>query len=249
MRPARPFVPAALAVPVMAMPVAYSLTGKRPATLDLGAACRDGLAAVKALGLRSRIGSLGGMVLEDKLSARMAAAQDGDAASYRMVLRECLPVIASVARAQGVQGAAVDDVVQETLLTLHNARQTYDPGRPFLPFLRAIAKRRAIDALRRRGRRPQEVHDPIAFDTRADDAPAPGAALEADDRKRLLRSAVESLPPSQREAVEHLAFAERSLDETSALTGRSKVALKVNLHRALKALREKLAGDRERKDV
>lgn len=209
----------------------------------------DGLAATGALRMRAQVRGVDGMVREDELSALMAAAQDGDAAAYRRVLTACLPVIAASARAQGVQGTSVDDVTQETLLTLHHARLTYDPARPFLPFLRAIAKRRAIDVLRRQGRRAREVHDPIAYDEHPDREALPGTSLEIDDRRRLLVQAVGTLPPGQREAVEHLALAERTLDETAALTGRSKVALKVNLHRALKALRERLAGDRGRDDV
>lgn len=181
---------------------------------------------------------------EDALAAAMRAAQSGDAQAYRAVLRDCVPVIARVARAQGVRGAAVDDVVQEALLTVHQARATYDPGRPFLPWLRAIARRRAIDALRHGARRPQEVHDPVAYEREADDGVRPERGIEARESAALVSGAVSSLPEGQRQAVEHLALRELSLEEASALTGRSKVALKVNLHRALKALRAKISPDR-----
>lgn len=188
----------------------------------------------------------GGMSLDSTLATAMAAAQGGDAEAYRRLLRDCLPVIAGMARAQGVRPEAVDDVVQDVLLTIHKARATYDPGRPFLPWLRAITQRRAVDGMRRAGRRPQEVHDPIAYEARADAGPLPGEGLEARDRARTLAHAVAALPEGQREAVEHLALKERSLDETADLTGRSKGALKVNLHRALKALRRALGPDADR---
>lgn len=196
-----------------------------------------------------RIGDRTGMALEDRLSAAMAASQAGDATAYRALLRDCLPVIAGMARAQGVRPEGVDDVVQDTLLTIHKARATYDPARPFLPWLRAITQRRAIDVIRRSGRRPQEVHDPIAYEAHVDVGPAPGQAIETRERNRTLADAVAALPPGQREAVEHLAFRERSLDETAALTGRSKGALKVNLHRALKALRVTLSRGKGEGDV
>lgn len=224
-------------------------SGGRDAASLLRAALADSLGGAGTVRSSSHRHGASSMLLEDRLAAGMAAAQRGDGTAYRTVLTDSLPVIAAAARAAGARGALVDDVVQETLLTLHGARQTYDPARPFLPWLRAIARRRAIDALRREGRRVREVHDPIALDAHPDESGAPGDALEAADRGRLLRAAVASLPVSQREAVEHLSLAERSLDEASALTGRSKVALKVNLHRALKALRQRLAGDREREDV
>ena len=190
-----------------------------------------------------------GMALEDKLSAAMCAAQDGDAGAYRTLLRECLPVIASMARAQGVQGDAVNDVVQDTLVTIHKARATYDPARPFLPWLRAITRRRAIDIMRRTGRQPHEVHDPVAYEVHADAGPVPGQVIENRERDRSLIEAVAALPPRQREAVEHFAFRERSLDEAARLTGRSKDALKVNLHRGIKALRVMLLRRKGQEDV
>lgn len=181
-------------------------------------------------------------VSEERLSAAMAAAQGGDAAAYRALLRDCMPVIAAAARAQGLRGDAVDDVVQDTLITLHRARATYDPARPFLPWLRAIAARRAVDALRRTGRRPAEAYDPGAYEAHPDASPLPGEGVERRERADLLARAVAALPEGQRQAVEHLGLRERSLAETAALTGRSKGALKVNLHRALKALRASLRG-------
>ena len=72
------------------------------------------------------------MTQDRTLSAAMAAVQAGDAEAYRRLLHDCLPVIAGMARAQGVRPEAVDDVVQDVLLTIHRARATYDPARPFL---------------------------------------------------------------------------------------------------------------------
>jgi RNA polymerase sigma factor (sigma-70 family) len=186
---------------------------------------------------------------EASLSAAMQAAQVGDAAAYRALLRDCVPVISAMARAKGVQGAALDDVVQDTLLTLHQARATYDPARPFLPWLRAITQRRAVDALRRKGRRPKEVHEPLAYEARADAGPMPGDDLERRERAAILAAAVAHLPEGQREAIEHIALCELSLDETSTLTGRTKGALKVNFHRGLKALRVSLSSRKEGTDV
>ena len=179
---------------------------------------------------------------ETRLASRMVAAQQGDAAAYQALLRECLPIIAAIVRAQGITGDQVDDAVQDTLLTVHRARSTYDPARPFLPWLRAIAQRRAIDSLRRHTRqRAREIHDAAAYEGHADAGPPAGHGIEQSDRSRRLSEAVATLPEGQRQAVEQLGLKEKSLDEAAALTGRSKGALKVNLHRALKALRSKLS--------
>ena len=110
--------------------------------------------------------------------------------------------------------------------------------------MRAIARRRAIDAARLTGRQGvREVYDPEAYEGYASSGDAASEAIERQDRARLVGEAVAALPVGQRQAVEHLALADRSLDEAAALTGRSKGALKVNLHRALKALRARVGGE------
>jgi RNA polymerase sigma-70 factor (ECF subfamily) len=176
-------------------------------------------------------------------SAWMAAAQAGDQAAYGALLRDCVGLIEKVARRQGVPADRVDDVVQDTLLTIHRARGTYDPARSFTAWLAVLAERRAIDLLRRTGRHAgREVHAPLAYERHADESAAgPRSAFGADATNRL-GEAVADLPPRQREAVQLLVLQERSLAETAAATGRSKGSLKVNLHRALKSLRTRLGS-------
>jgi RNA polymerase sigma factor (sigma-70 family) len=171
-------------------------------------------------------------------SLQMAAAQDGDRASYEALLRDCVPLIRAFAARQGVPADCVDDVVQDVLLTIHRARQTYDPARSFTGWLRTISERRAIDFLRRFGRqRAREVHAPLAFEAYADDGADPARSSDAAAGSQRVREALATLPERQREAVQVLLLEERSLAEAAVATRRSKGALKVNLHRALRALR------------
>jgi len=171
-------------------------------------------------------------------SALMAAAQAGDKTAYETLLRDSVPLIRAIARRKGVAGDQVDDVVQEVLLTIHRARQTYDPSRSFTAWLRVIAERRAIDLLRQSGRRgSRELHAPIAFENYPDESADPAGGLQQADDAGRVSQALASLPPRQREAVQHLVLNEQSLAEAAVSTRRSKVSLKVNLHRALKALR------------
>ena len=173
----------------------------------------------------------------------MAAAQSGDRAAYETLLRECIPFIKTVARKQGVQPDSIDDVVQETLLTVHQARQTYDPSRSFPAWLRTIAQRRAIDGLRNLGRKgAREVHDPDAYENYTDPSGNPEQHANRVDESGELGRAVATLPSGQREAVEQLALSERSLDEAARATGRTTGALKVNLHRALRNLRARMGA-------
>ncbi len=168
----------------------------------------------------------------------MAAAQAGDRGSYSRLLRECTPMIRRVVR-RGLNDDGVEDAVQEVLLTIHRARHTYDPSRSFTAWVVTISQRRAIDLVRKRGRRnAREVHAPSDYENFA-------AELVDHDRDRslaFLDRALSDLPPRQREAVEALALRQMSLDEAANATGIAKGALKVSFHRALKSLRERFGS-------
>ena len=180
---------------------------------------------------------------EDKAWSRlMAAAQDGDRKAYEALLRQAVPYICAVVRGLHAAPDRVEEVVQEVLLTVHRVRHTYDPARPFRPWLAAIARRRAIDALRRRRRmETHEVFDAITYETFAD--PAANKHQERPATTEHLSMAVANLPARQREAVRLLKLRGLSLAEASAESGTSVAALKVNAHRAIKALRKRLTGE------
>ncbi len=172
----------------------------------------------------------------------MRASQAGDKRAYATLLRDCEPIIRRAARRAGVVGDRIEDVVQDTLLTVHNARHTYDPSRSFAAWLSVISQRRAVDALRRTGRSDRrEVSAPLAYEQHADPEANAARGWEDVERARDLKAAIAGLSAGQREAVDHLAIREQSLAEASLATGKTTGALKVNLHRALKALRQRLA--------
>ncbi len=171
----------------------------------------------------------------------MASAQTGDRAAYDNLLRACIPLIKRVARGQGVGSESVDDVVQETLLSIHRARHTYDPGRSITAWLKMIAQRRAIDALRRR-QRIREVHAPNAYESHCDTGCASHAvAFELRDTA-WLSAAVRSLPVRQREAIDLLVFQSQSLASAAVAAGRSTGSLRVSWHRAIRTLRAQFHG-------
>ncbi len=180
--------------------------------------------------------------LDAEWSTLMVGAQAGDRVAYERLLRGCTPLIRRVVRRQGVPTDRIDDVAQEVLLTVHRARQTYDPSRSFSAWLCTIAQRRAIDALRSHGRRDRrEVFAPLAYENHAD--PATEQQHGDASQGHAVRDALEQLPDGQREAIEALALRQLSLDEAATLTGKTKGALKVNMHRALKTLRARFGGD------
>ncbi len=182
------------------------------------------------------------LLKEAEWSRWMAAAQDGDRAAYERLLKDCLPFLRAIAGRYHRTADRREDVVQDILLTLHRVRHTYDPARPFTHWLATIASRRSIDALRRRGRTEKiEVFDELAYETFSD--PEANREMSVRDEAPALKESIATLPEGQREAIELLKLRELSLAEASQLTGKSIGALKVNVHRAIKALRAQLKGD------
>ena len=169
----------------------------------------------------------------------LLAAQGGDAAAYEHALR----LLADAARAYVWRriGAADwrEDVVQEILLTVHRARHTYDPARPFGPWFYAIAGARLIDAIRSRRRVIlREVADDDVL-ARQVDATA-GSGVPAIDERLAL--AVTSLPRVQREVVSLLKFEDLSVREVAARLGLSESAVKTTAHRGYARLRSRVKG-------
>jgi RNA polymerase sigma factor (sigma-70 family) len=173
---------------------------------------------------------------EDEWAGLMGRAQAGDAGSYRQLLIAVTPYLRAIAARHHQERSDVEDSMQDILLTVHAVRHTYDPKRPFKPWLVAIARRRIIDRLRGQGRRRARE---IFLSPEHETFSAPEANLyEAEADVRTLRDAVAQLPEGQRQAVTMLKIEEKSLKEASATTGMSIAALKVSTHRAVKNLRK-----------
>ncbi len=166
-------------------------------------------------------------------SALMAAAQRGDQRAFAHLLTRLLPVIRRMVARRRAGLPDHEDVVQEILLTLHTIRHTYDPSRPFLPWLGAIVAHRCADAARRDGRHAMRTSN-------LDDLPETVGAIETNTTimdADALRRAMADLPEGQRKALELVKMREMSLRQASTVSGMSEGALKVAVHRAIKALK------------
>lgn len=173
-------------------------------------------------------------------SEMMAAAQKGDGKAYDALLRECLPIIRAVCRARLQSNDELEDAVQDTLLTIHRVRHTYDLCRPFKPWVSAIAERRAIDRRRSSVGRAMSRADL----GEADDLPANGASPESNasvrEAAKALRAAIATLPEAQRTALSLSKLEGLSLMDASLRSGMSISALKGATHRAIATLRRRL---------
>ena len=139
---------------------------------------------------------------------------------------------AAVRRGFAQAGASlsdVEDVVQETLLALHLKRNTWDPSQPLGPWVRAIARHKLIDALRRRGRRIQVPIESV-LDTLAAEENSSG--VDRQDAERL----VNGLHGRQQEVVRAISLEGQSIRDVAQRLQMKEVAVRVALHRGLKTL-------------
>ncbi len=169
-------------------------------------------------------------------SILMAHGQSGDQEAYRRLLEEITPYVRSLAVKGHRDPADIEDSVQDVLLTVHAVRHTYDPTRPFAPWLVAIANRRITDRLRRQGRTTAR-ETPLTDEHETFAAPAANYQ-EAVSVDRALREAIDRLPQGQRDAIRLLKLQEMSLKQAASATGMTVAALKVATHRAMKNLRK-----------
>ena len=156
----------------------------------------------------------------------MAAAQAGNGGAYRRLLAELQGWLTRY-YAHRLPMAQVDDAVQDTLLAIHQKRHTYDPARPFKPWLGAVARHKWIDRLRMMARTVTESLSPeIAV---ADHESAVTSAT-------VLRQLMAELKPAQADAIRLVKLEGCSVEEASAKTGQSGSLVKVNIHRGLARL-------------
>lgn len=180
----------------------------------------------------------------EHLALLMQQAQAGNSAAYAELLREITPLLRGEIRRRRrfLPPQDLEDVVQDVLLSLHVVRATYDPARPFLPWLMAIAHNRMVDGIRRQVRRSaNEVAVDAPPETFAGDAT--NSPAEAYGDPEALRLALQRLPQGQRTAIEMVKLREMSLKEASAASGMSVAALKVAVHRGVAALRRALNAE------
>ena len=131
----------------------------------------------------------------------------------------------------------VEDLVQETLLAIHNQRHTYDVTQPLVAWVYAIARYKFVDLLRRKRTHNavyeplEEEHELFAFSDN-----------EAHDAHRDIAQLLQKLPDGQRIAITQIKLEGLSVKEAAVMTGMSESLVKVNVHRGLKALAKRIRG-------
>lgn len=170
---------------------------------------------------------------ERALGLLMVRTQQADRAACDLLMEELRSVVRRFVRRRVGEVPWLEDVVQETLIAVHRGRHSWNPARPFVPWLYAVAQSRLIDVIRRERRiagREQQHERALAAAYEHSVEAAVQAASE-------VRAAMESLSARQRRVVELLKLEERSIQDVAAVLGLSEGNVRVIAHRAMTRLR------------
>ncbi|MCE4546493.1 MULTISPECIES: sigma-70 family RNA polymerase sigma factor [unclassified Caballeronia] len=175
---------------------------------------------------------------ETRLRALLVDGLDGDESAYRGFLQALTQHLRAFLRKRIPQHQDdVEDLTQEILLAVHNARHTYRLNEPLTAWLHAIARYKLMDFFRSRARR-ESLHvvigDPEELFGSLDNEP--------EQARRDISKLLEFLPDKQRLPIVHVKIEGLSVSETAQMTGLSESAVKVGVHRGLKALAAKIRG-------
>ena len=169
---------------------------------------------------------------EARLRAQLVKALEGDTQAYQAFLKGLSTHLRGFLRRRlSALPDEIEDLVQDILLAAHNQRHTYRTDQPLTAWVNAIARYKLIDMLRSRSGR-ENLHDPIDDDM----ALFASDEQEAADARRDVKTLLQQLPDSQRLPIVHTKLEGLSVSEAAAATGMSESAVKVGVHRGMKAL-------------
>jgi len=173
---------------------------------------------------------------EHELKSLMIAGLAGDGRAHGALLRALAPLLARFFRRRCSDGGSeIKDLVQETLIAIHERRATYDPERPFTAWLYAIARYKMIDQFRRR----RETCDIAPLENILIEEGFEDVVSAQMDVGRLLAT----LPLKQAEAIRRTQIEGKTVAEHAASAGLGESDVKISVHRGLKALAARLKGE------
>jgi RNA polymerase sigma factor (sigma-70 family) len=175
---------------------------------------------------------------ETELRDLFLRGRDGDPSAYRAFLHRLGAHLRAFFRRRLFGWPDdVEDLVQECLLAMHDKRHTYLSDQPLTAWVHAIARYKMIDLLRSKSVR-EALHDPL------DDELAVFAesSTDAGEAQRDLGGLLQTLPDRQRLPIEFVKIKGLSVAETASRLGMSESAVKIGIHRGLKALARRVGS-------
>ena len=175
---------------------------------------------------------------EEHLRGLLVRGLAGDADAYHAFLKELSALLRGFFRKRLVRlPDEVEDLVQESLLAVHIQRHTYDTAQPLTPWVYALARYKMVDLLRRRTR-TDVLNEPL--DEALEIEALSTSDVDAGTARRDIGKLLDELPDRQRVPIQCTKLEGLSVAETARRTGMSESAVKVGVHRGMKALARRI---------
>ncbi|MDQ7981544.1 sigma-70 family RNA polymerase sigma factor [Paraburkholderia sp. SARCC-3016] len=178
--------------------------------------------------------------VEHALRSLLKRSFDGDGAAYRAFLDAlALHLHAYLRRRLYPLLDDIDDIVQEIMLAVHDARATYRWNEPLTAWVYAIARYKLADYWRAKSRwiaLHQTLDTGYEFQGTSD--------TERADAKRDIETMLKRLPRKQQMLIVWIKLQGLSVIEAAQLTGWSQAAIKASLHRGMKSLTRRMDASR-----
>jgi RNA polymerase sigma-70 factor (ECF subfamily) len=176
----------------------------------------------------------------DTAMDRYAAGED---AAFGLVYDALAPRLYGYLLRQTRDRTRAEDLLQQTLLRIHRARDRFIPGAEVTPWAFAIARRLLIDGIRRSKR--EVFADDSEPDAGPSGEPTAEELIHASELAALVEKVLARLPQSQRVAFELIKHEGLTVAEAAAVLGTTVAAVKLRAHRAYEALRGALGAGLE----
>jgi RNA polymerase sigma-70 factor (ECF subfamily) len=171
----------------------------------------------------------------------MARYADGHDASFETIFQVVAPRVLRFLRRLCGRDELAQDLLQETLLKMHQARGAFRPGAAVLPWSYTIARNTFLDSARSRKRAPLSL-------TPAEEGGPPEPAVHAEaesqvlarESARAVERALAAMTDARREAFVLIRFEGMSVADAAEILGASENAVKLRAFQAYEAIRTEL---------
>lgn len=169
----------------------------------------------------------------------MSAYVAGDARAFEQLFARLAPRVHAFFLRSFRSQAVADDLLQETFMKVHRARERYDQALRVAPWVFTVAARVRLDELRKRLRLPEDADEEAL--ARADEQ-APREPPPDTDLQDAVRAALEKLPESQRTVIHLHRYEGMTFPEIARVLGTTSGAVKLRAFRGYETLRKELQG-------
>ena len=174
-----------------------------------------------------------GKQIEFDWEETMKLALNGDSEAYKTILEKLGEKIDTHLQFKIFDKEDIPDICQDILISVHNARHTYDSNRPFLPWVMAITRYKTIDYIKSKTRKTQTF---TPFDN-IEESALFSESLDNICSSMEVETFMATLKQPERELLSFVKLEGYSVKDAAEKFSMSESNVKTSVHRIVKKLR------------